>query len=76
MVLTIYPVVNSFSSKLTIVCATTIVATIGLALLPEVFAQIKGENNVNYENLTILVVVFTQIGNNFGYLHGLHFSAW
>ena len=23
-----------------------------------------------------LVVAITQIGNNFGYLHGLHFSAW
>ena len=24
----------------------------------------------------LLDVVFTQIGNNFDYLHGLHFSAW
>jgi hypothetical protein len=23
-----------------------------------------------------LIVTITQIGNNFGYLHGLHFSAW
>jgi hypothetical protein len=23
-----------------------------------------------------LIVAITQIGNNFGYLHGLHFSAW
>ena len=23
-----------------------------------------------------LIVVFTQIGNNFGYLRRLHFSAW
>ena len=29
----------------------------------------------DYATDVILVVVLTQIGNNFGYLHGLHFLA-
>ena len=41
-------------ASLTIVCAITIVTTIGFSLLPELFVQIKAENNAVSGNPALL----------------------
>jgi hypothetical protein len=46
-------------------------------MILDLFRKEIGFNNIEgYDDIKDVIVVFTQIGNNFGYLHGLHFSAW
>jgi hypothetical protein len=42
--------------------------------IPIEVRKIKGVTKVLFRKY--LIVAITQIGNNFGYLHRLHFSAW
>src|SRR5215469_1862885 len=55
MILIINLITNRFYCNLSIVCATTVVTAIGLALIPELIAQIKAEMNFVSGDLTMLV---------------------
>ena len=56
-------------------CIRLVWRSLGATHTPYIWCMNQDDRN-NYNLFLRLVVAITQIGNNFGYPHRLHFSAW